>query len=36
MVLSIAGSKCKTQEEKLFKEEELIEILNFVVLIKNI
>ena len=36
LVLSIICSKCKNEDEKLFKEEESIEILKFFGLIKYI
>ena len=36
LVLSIIYSKCKTKDEKLFKEEESIEILKILGLIENI
>ena len=36
LVLSIICSKCKNDDEKLFKEEESIEILKILGLIKNI
>ena len=36
LVLSIICSKCKNEDEKLLKEEELIEILQILGLIKNI
>ena len=36
LVLSIICSKCKNEDEKLFKEEELIEILKILGLIPNI
>ena len=36
LVLSIICSKCKNEDEKLFKEEELIEILKVFSLIENI
>ena len=36
LVLSIISSKCKNEDEKIFAEEELIEILKIIVLIKNI
>ena len=36
LVLSIIFSNCKNEDEKLFKEEELIEILKNLRLIKNI
>ena len=34
-VLSIICSKCKNEDEKIFKEEELIEILKILDLIEN-
>ena len=36
LVLSIICSKCKNEDEKIFKEEESIEILNITGLFKNI
>ena len=36
LVLSIICSKCKNEDEKLFKEEESIEILKILDLIENI
>ena len=36
LVLSITCSKCKIEDEKVFKEEESIEILKILGLIKNI
>ena len=36
LVLSIICSKCKNEDEKIFKEEESIEILKIVGLIENI
>ena len=36
LVLSIICSKCKTEDEKMFKEEESIEILQVLGLSKNI
>ena len=36
LVLSIICSKCKNEDEKLFKEEESIEILKILGLIENI
>ena len=36
LVLSIIYSKCKNEDKKLFKEEEWIEILKILGLIKNI
>ena len=36
LVLSIIYSKCKNEDEKLFKEEESIETLKILVLIENI
>ena len=36
LVLSIISSKCKSEKEKLFEEEESIEILKFFGLISNI
>ena len=36
LVLSVTFSKCKNEEEKLFKEEESIDILKILVLIENI
>ena len=36
LVFSIACSKCKTDHEKIFKKEELIEILKILDLIENI
>ena len=36
LVLSIISSKCKNEDEKLFKEEELIEVLKILGLIENI
>ena len=36
LVLSIICSKCKNEDEKIFKEEESIEILKILGLIKNI
>ena len=36
LVLSIICSKCKTEDEKIFKEEEIIEILKILGLIENI
>ena len=36
LVLSIICSKCKTEDEKIFKEEEKIEILKTLGLIENI
>ena len=36
LVLSIICSKCKNDDEKIFKEEESIEILNILSLFKNI
>ena len=36
LVLSIICSKCKSEKEKLFEEEESIEILKFFGLISNI
>ena len=36
LVLSIICSKCKNEDEKIFKEEEPIEILNILGLYKNI
>ena len=36
LVLSIICSKCKNEDEKLFKEEESIEILKIIRLIENI
>ena len=36
LVLSIIGSKCKNEDEKIFKEEESIEILKILGLINNI
>ena len=35
-ILSIICRKCKNEEEKIFKEEELIEILKILYLIENI
>ena len=35
-ILSIICSKCGSKEEKIFKEEQLIEIVNFLDLINNI
>ena len=35
-ILSITCSKCKNEDEKIFKEEESIEILKILVLIENI
>ena len=35
-VLSIIGSKCANEDEKLFKEEESIQILKILGLFKNI
>ena len=35
-ILSIICRKCKNEEEKIFKEEELIEILKILCLIENI
>ena len=36
LILSIICSKCQKEDEKIFKEEELIEILKILVLINNI
>ena len=36
LVFSIIGSKCKNEDEKIFKEEELVETLKIVGLIENI
>ena len=36
LVLSVICSKCKNEDQKLFKEEESIEILKILALIKNI
>ena len=36
LVLSVICSKCKNEDEKLFKEEESIEILKILGLIENI
>ena len=36
LVLSIICSKCKNEDEKLFKEEESIELLKIIGLIENI
>ena len=36
LVLSIIFSKCKNEDEKLFKEEESVEILKFFGLIQNV
>ena len=36
LVLSVTFSKCKNEEEELFKEEESIDILKILVLIENI
>ena len=36
LVLSIICIKCKSEDEKIFKEEEWIEILKIIALIKNI
>ena len=36
LVLSIICSKCKNEDEKIFKEEESIEILKIIGLFKNI
>ena len=36
LVLSIICSKCKNEDEKLFREEESIEILKIIRLIENI
>ena len=36
LVISIFCSKCKNEEEKVFKEEDSIEILKFLGLIENI
>ena len=36
LVLSVTFSKCKNEEEKLFKEEESIDILKILVLVENI
>ena len=36
LVLSSISSKCKNEDEKLFKEEESIEILKILCLIENI
>ena len=36
LVLSIICSKCKNEDEKIFTEEELIEILKILGLIENI
>ena len=36
LVLSIICSKCKNEEEKIFKEEESIKILKILCLIENI
>ena len=36
LVLSIICSKCKNEDEKLFKEEESIEVLKILGLIENI
>ena len=36
LVLSITCSKCKIEDEKVFKEEESIEILKILGLIKNV
>ena len=36
LILSIICSKCKNEDEKIFKEEESIEILKFLGLIENI
>ena len=36
LVLSIISSKCKNKDEKIFKEEELIEILKILDLTENI
>ena len=36
LVLSIICNKCKNEDEKLFKEEESIEILEIIGLIENI
>ena len=36
LALSVTFSKCKNEEEKLFKGEELIDILKILVLIENI
>ena len=36
LVLSIICSKCKNEDEKIFKEEESIEILKIIGLIENI
>ena len=36
LALSVTFSKCKNEEEKLFKQEELIDILKILVLIENI
>ena len=36
VVLSFICSKCKNEDEKVFKEEELIEILKILGLIQNI
>ena len=35
LALSIIGSKCKNENEKTFKKEDLIEILKILVLIEN-
>ena len=35
-ILSVICRKCKNEEEKIFKEEELIEILKILCLIENI
>ena len=36
LILSIICSKCKNEDEKIFKEEESIEILKIIGLIENI
>ena len=36
LVLSVNSSKCENEDEKLFKEEELIKILKILGLIENI
>ena len=36
VVLSIVSNKCKNEDEKMFKEEESIEVLYILGLIKNI
>ena len=36
LVLSIIRSKCKNEDEKIFKDEESIKILNILCLIENV